>query len=71
MQQFEEGVSCSLLEATRALMQDDSEFVMDVFRETGIPFFWLRGFAKGQYKNPGINRIQYLYEYLSGKKLEV
>lgn len=44
---------------------------MILWSETGIPYFWIRKIANGEIKNPGVNRIQYLYEHLTGKKLEV
>lgn len=37
---------------------------------TGIPFYWLRSFIQNKFKNPSVNRIQYLYEKLTDKKLE-
>lgn len=66
---YSDEVPGSLLEKTRKMMKDDKAFVMQVFRDTGIGYFWLRSFAKGAYSNPGVNRVQYLYEYLSGRKL--
>lgn len=43
--------------------------LQDVFFETHIPFYWLNKFVAGTYKNPSVNRVQYLYEYLTGSKL--
>ncbi len=45
--------------------------LMQMWRDTGIPYFWLRKLYKGDIKNPGVNRVHYLYEHLTGKKLEV
>lgn len=43
--------------------------LLEVYDETGIPFYWLRKFRYGEYQNPGVNRVQRLYEYLSASKL--
>ncbi len=43
--------------------------LMELFREHGIPFYWLEQFHRKKVNKPGANRIQYLYEKLSGKKL--
>lgn len=38
---------------------------------SGIPIYWLRKFAAKKIPNPGVDRIQYLFEHLSGRKLNV
>jgi len=43
----------------------------DVCRDTGLPYHWLVHFKNGRYKNPSVNRVQVLYEHLSGKELEL
>lgn len=40
-----------------------------VFAETGISFYWLKKFVGMEYKNPSVNRVEYLYEYLTNTKL--
>jgi hypothetical protein len=55
----------SILEAKR-----DKEYMV-IWRETGIPYFWIRKIANREIENPGVKRVQFLYEYLTGKKLEV
>lgn len=45
--------------------------LMGVYDETKISFYWLRKFAAGDFKNPSVNRVQFLYEHLSGKKLDI
>lgn len=44
---------------------------LKVYDETKISFYWLRKFAAGGFQNPSVNRVQYLYEHLTGKKLTV
>jgi hypothetical protein len=59
----------SLLTETRRLLKERNQKLMDIQAATGISFFWLRRFNSGEIQEPGVNRIQTLYEYLSGRKL--
>ena len=59
----------SLFSKTRELLDKDSRTPLELHQVTGIPFYWLTSFQKGKIKNPAVNRVQYLYEYLTGKKL--
>jgi len=34
-----------------------------------ISYFWLRKFSSGAFRNPSVNKVQALYEHLSGKQL--
>jgi len=43
--------------------------LLKVYEDTKIPFYWLRKFSSGETKNPSVNRVQYLYEFLSGKSI--
>jgi hypothetical protein len=45
--------------------------LLEVWKETGVPYFWLRKLAAGRIQNPGVNRTQFLYEYFTGRKLEL
>lgn len=45
--------------------------LLKVYEETRISFYWLRKFSAGDFRNPSVNRVQYLYEHLSGKRLPV
>lgn len=36
---------------------------------SGIPFYWLKQFSCCKTADPSVNRVQQLYEFLSGKKL--
>lgn len=45
--------------------------LMVIWKETSIPYYWLRKIASGDIKNPSVNRIQFLHEYFTKKKLEV
>jgi hypothetical protein len=63
----------TLLERTRELLKEEakSRTLMEIHKETELPFYWLRKVASGETKDPSVNRIQTLYEHLSGKKLEL
>lgn len=54
---------------TQKLLKDQDLLV--VYSETGISFYWLRKFAVGEFKNPSVNRVQRLYEFLKGQPLFV
>lgn len=57
----------SLMLGTIALLKDRNLF--EVYADTKIPFYWLRKFATGEFRNPSVNRVQYLYEFLSAKSI--
>ena len=39
--------------------------------EAGLPAAWLSAFARGEIDNPSVCRIERLWEYLTGRQLEV
>jgi hypothetical protein len=59
----------SLMQETIRLINSDPRSPLEIYRDTGIPFYWIKNFAKGLYTNPSVNRVQFLYEILTGKKL--
>lgn len=59
----------SLMRVTQQLVEKEN--LLALYTDTGISFYWLRKFASGQFANPSVNRVQFLYEKLSGKKLSV
>ena len=54
---------------TVKLIKESPLTLPELYKESGVPFYWLRKFVNNEFKNPSVNRIQYLYQYLSGKKL--
>lgn len=65
-------VSSTLLDAVVEKLKNKSENdLMQLWKNTDIPYFWLRKVANGDIKNPGVKRIQYLHEYFTGQKLPV
>lgn len=45
--------------------------LLQVYSETKISFYWLRKFVGGGFKNPSVNRVQYLYEHLTNTRISV
>lgn len=66
--EVEEGPG-SLMTETLRLLKDRNQTLPTIMVATGIPFYWLRKFSAGQIRQPSVNRIQKLYEYLSGRQL--
>ena len=60
---------CKLMVLTRQLLKDDPRSILSIYEQSGIPFYWLRKFANNEFKNPSVNRVSYLYTFLSGKEL--
>ena len=61
----------SLYEKTLELLNETEVPVRTISEESGIPYDWLIGIKYDRIRNPSVNRVQELYEYLSGKKLPV
>lgn len=59
----------SLIQKTLKLLERDERSLLDIAQATGLPFYWLRKLKGGKIDNPSVNRIQYLYEKLSARKL--
>lgn len=63
--------SGSLLHRTRTLLSRDTRSLLDLHKESGLPFYWLKKLSAGEIKDPSVNRIQRLYEFLSKRTLSV
>lgn len=59
----------SLMQETRRLLKESDKSLLEIHKESGISFYWLRRFSSGYVKDPSVNTIQELYEYLTGKAL--
>ena len=59
----------SLLQKTIELMQDQK--TMEVRDATGLNYHWLVALKQGKIPDPGVQKIQLLYEYLTGKKIKL
>jgi hypothetical protein len=43
----------------------------DIAQESELPYYWLKKFSADGVKDPSVNRVQKLYEYLTKKPLEI
>lgn len=67
----EKIIQGTLIQRTRWLLRADPRGVLEVHKASGLPFYWLRKIYAGEINDPGVNRIQKLYEFLSGETLTV
>jgi hypothetical protein len=61
----------TLHKKTFDLVKKDDRSLAELSTDTGLPFYWLQRFSQGAFKNPSVNRVQHLYEKLTGKPLKV
>ena len=59
----------SLHAITWELLQKTEQSLLTVHKESGVPFYWLRKFNLGLMKDPSVNKVQALYEYLTNAQL--
>ena len=58
-----------LMTKTLELLNKCEKPLHQIYAETHLPFHWLKKFHSEEFENPSVNRVQFLYEYLSGKKI--
>lgn len=68
---YKEDKNYSLMKNTLNLLKKDNRSLLDIHKESKIPFYWLRKFKASEFSDPSVNRVQALYEFLTGKKLPV
>lgn len=63
----------SLVTRTKELMKERPRHltIAVISSKTGLTVGWLQSFSATGEKDPGANRVQTLYEFLTGKQLEV
>lgn len=66
-----EEKECSLLTRTRDMLATNEASYLKVYMETGLSPNWLSQFANRKIKEPSVNKVQRLYEYLIGRELQV
>lgn len=70
-------MSETLMEKTRRLLRESPKSLPDIHAELrmagidDIGYFWLRKFSGGAFENPSVNKVQKLYEFLTGSTLTV
>lgn len=62
-----------LRDKTLELLIKSSERIklVSIANDTGLEVRWLNLFKKGEIREPSVNKIETLYEHLSGKKLKI
>jgi len=61
----------TLLKRVRELIAASEQTHMQICVSTGLQVNWLSGIATGRIRDPSVNRVQKLYEYLTGTKLAI
>ena len=59
----------SLQDITMKLLLDTAISVRRISIELRVPYIWLIKFRDGKIKDPSVNRVQALYEFLKGEPL--
>ena len=62
----------SLMQRTHRLLRQSDKSIADIAAElygSEVTFYWLRKFSAGIIKDPSVNKVQVLYEYLTGTKI--
>lgn len=60
-----------LMETTQQLLKESDKTLLGIYTETGLPYYWLKKFSAGDFDNPSVNRVQFLYEFLTQSELLV
>ena len=55
--------------ATIVLLKKDKRTLRILSQAMGVPFYWLKKLSADEINAPNVNRIQYVYEFLSKKRL--
>ena len=66
-------VKMNLYEKTLKLIRNCPRNITyaDIGHNTGLSIHWIEKFGQGKIKNPSVQKVQTLYEFLTGKKLEI
>lgn len=59
----------TLVTNTRRLLQGTDASYLDIYNATKLSPSWLSLFAQGKVRDPSVNKVQKLYEHLSGRPL--
>lgn len=59
----------SLMLETHRLLKERKQTLAQIHTSTGLPFHWLTKFLGNEIKDPSVNRVQKLYEFLAGRPL--
>ena len=59
----------SFLRTVQKLVREDKRTTEAICRDLQLPVSWFNQFKYGKIDSPSVNRMQFIYEKLSGKKL--
>ncbi len=64
---------CNLRDRTVALVKTRPANLQlkDIAYATGVPLGWVKVFAQGRIVDPGVCRVQAIYEYMTQEKLNL
>ncbi len=62
--------SSKLLNKVVELIKADPRTPAQLYRASGVPIHWINGLLYKTTKNPSASRLEYMYEFLTGKTLE-
>lgn len=62
---------CALLAKVRGLLLASELSHLEIYRQTGLKPTWLKMVANGETAAPSVNRVVYLYEFLTNTTLTV
>lgn len=65
------GEVLSLQAKTNKLLKESKIPIDKITEETRLTFYWLSRFRRNEFPNPSVNKVQKLYEYLTGEKLPI
>jgi hypothetical protein len=61
----------TLYQKTLKLLEESELSLNQISEDADLPYDWLVAVRYDRIKNPSVNRIQKLYEFLNGSKLSV
>lgn len=66
---MQKSKKATLMEKTIELLKETSIPVEKITKDTNLSFYWVTRFRRGEFKDPGVNKVECLYDYLNSKKL--
>ena len=57
-----------LLEKTLELLRETDLTAKEISTATGINYHWVAGLRKGQFTDPGVNKVEVIYNFLAMRR---
>lgn len=61
----------SLYQRTMQLLVETDYTLLEIHNQANLPYYWLKKLKEGTVKDPSVNKIQGLYEFLAKRRLDV